>query len=62
MTNLEIKKHAARFAEDLAAHAEFLEPEDAWYRWSLARSVSGPAARHLFEKVYQVRMARLAKH
>lgn len=62
MTNREIQQQATRFADHLAAQREFLDAEAAWYRWSIQHSVSGPAARHLFEQMYEVRMARLAKH
>ena len=62
MTNREIQQQAARYADHLAERAEFLDPEAAWYRWSVQHSVSGPAARHLFEQMYEVRMARLARH
>jgi hypothetical protein len=62
MTNVEIQQQAARFADFLAARAEFLDPEVAWFRWSSQHNLSSPAARHLFEQVYEVRMARRARH
>lgn len=52
MTNLEIQKQAGQFAALCASRGERLEPEEAWYRWSLEHGVTGPAARMLFEAEY----------
>ena len=61
MTNLDIQQQAARFADHLASRAEYLDAEEAWYRWSTEHSVASPAARHLFEQMYQRRMARFSR-
>lgn len=62
MTNLEIQRQAAQFADHHAARAEYLDPEDAWHRWSAEHHLVGPGARHLFEQVYEARMAALIGH
>jgi hypothetical protein len=62
VTNLQIQRQAKRFAARLARREEFLEPEDAWHRWSIEHRIYSPAARCVFEQMYQARMARAAKH
>ena len=62
MTNLEIQQVAMQLADHYAARAEYLDPEDAWYRWSAEKQLTSPAAKHLFEQMYQARMARLMGH
>jgi hypothetical protein len=61
MTNLEIQQVATQLAEHYAARAEYLDPEDAWYRWSAESRLTSPGARYLFERMYQARMARLVR-
>lgn len=56
MTNLDIQKHAAQFAEARLRLCRQLAPEDAWYLWSAEHGVSGPAARMLFETEYEARL------
>jgi hypothetical protein len=60
MTNLEIKRQAQRFAAQLAQRSEFLDPEDAWYRWSAMNRMASPAARHVFEQSFRGSMAKHA--
>lgn len=62
MTNLEIQRVATELAENYAASAEYLAPEDAWYRWAAEQHVTSPGARYLFEEIYQAHMARLTGH
>jgi hypothetical protein len=59
MTNLEIQRVATQLAEHYAARAEYVDAEDAWYRWSAEQSLTSPGARHLFEQMYRAHMARL---
>ena len=59
MTNLEIERMATQLADHYASRAEYLDAEDAWYRWSAEHSLNSPAARYLFEQMFRARMARL---
>jgi hypothetical protein len=62
MTNLEIQRVAIQLAENYAARAEYLAPEEAWFRWAAEQQVTSPGARYLFEESYEAQMARLIGH
>jgi hypothetical protein len=62
MTNLEIQQMATQLADQYAARREYLDPEEAWYRWSAEQRLTSPGARYVFEEMYQARMARLVGH
>jgi len=57
MTNVEIRRHAAKLAALHAARAVHMTPEDAWYLWSAEQGITSPAARMLFERFYEARLA-----
>jgi hypothetical protein len=57
MTNREIERVAARLAAHYAARAEYVHAEDAWYRWSAEQRLTSPAAKCLFEQVFEAHMA-----
>lgn len=56
MTNLEIKRHAARFAAE--HETDLLDPDEAWHLWSAEHGIVSAAARHLFEATYRLRLRR----
>jgi len=56
MTNFDIQRHAAQFAEAWRRSKRHLDPDDAWYIWSERHGVRSPAARLLFEAEYEARL------
>jgi hypothetical protein len=53
MTNLEIRKHAARLAAEHSTHNWDVEPDEAWRGWSAETGVHDAGARLLFEYEYE---------
>lgn len=58
LTNLDILRQAGQFAIVCATKGEHLEPEEAWYRWSIEHGVTDAGARYIFEAEYAAACSR----